>query len=138
NLDWKETIYLNFRGRNDWSSTLPISDRSFFYPSVSTSIILTDLLKEFGSTAENNFVSFAKLRASWARVGKAAPAHVLATTLGTTTNTSTINPRGFITNVNENYGNPALRPEFTNSIEFGADLKFINNRLGLDVTYYKT
>lgn len=138
NLDWKEIIYLNFRGRNDWSSTLPVSDRSFFYPSVSTSIILTDLLKELGSTAENNFVSFAKLRASWARVGKDAPAHVLATTLGTTTNTSTINPRGFITNVNENYGNPALRPEFTNSIEFGADLKFINNRLGLDATYYKT
>ncbi|MBC3539476.1 SusC/RagA family TonB-linked outer membrane protein [Rufibacter sediminis] len=138
NLDWKGIAFLNFRGRNDWSSTLPVNARSFFYPAVSTSIVVTDLLEEFGITSEKGIISFGKLRASWARVGKDAPPHVLATTLGTTTNTFTIAPRGFISNANEYYGNPALKPEFTNSIEIGADVRFLRNRIGVDLTYYKT
>ncbi|AKQ47078.1 hypothetical protein TH63_17830 [Rufibacter radiotolerans] len=138
NLDWKGIAFLNFRGRNDWSSTLPVNARSFFYPAVSTSIVVTDLLEELGITSGEGIVSFGKLRASWARVGKDAPPHVLATTLATATNTFTIAPRGFISNANDYYGNPALKPEFTNSIEFGADVRFLRNRLGLDFTYYKT
>ncbi len=138
NLDWKGIAFLNFRGRNDWSSTLPVNARSFFYPAVSTSIIVTDLLDELGVTSGEGIVSFGKIRASWARVGKDAPPHVLATTLATATNTFTIAPRGFISNANEYYGNPALRPEFTNSLEIGADVRFFRNRFGLDFTYYKT
>ncbi|MCC9136760.1 SusC/RagA family TonB-linked outer membrane protein [Pontibacter silvestris] len=138
NLDWKGIAFLNFRGRNDWSSTLPVKDQSFFYPAVSTSIIVTDLLEDIGATSGDNFLSFAKVRASWARVGKDALPHVLETTLATSTNSFTIAPRGFISNANDYYGNPELKPEFTNSFEVGADLRFLRNRLGLDVTYYKT
>lgn len=138
NLDWKGIAFLNFRGRNDWSSTLPVENRSFFYPAISTSLVLTDLLEDIGAISGDNFLSFAKIRASWARVGKDAPPHVLATTLATATNSFTIAPRGFISNANDYYGNPSLKPEFTNSIEFGADLRFLRNRIGLDVTYYKT
>ncbi|WP_128548028.1 SusC/RagA family TonB-linked outer membrane protein [Larkinella soli] len=138
NIDWKGIAFLNFRGRNDWSSTLPVNARSFFYPAVSGSVVLTDLLKEFGAMSENNTVSFAKVRASVARVGKDAPAHVLTSTLATVTNDFTIAPRGFISNVNTYFGNPTLKPEFTNSFEIGADLRFFRNRLGLDVAYYKT
>ncbi|WP_234733101.1 SusC/RagA family TonB-linked outer membrane protein [Tellurirhabdus bombi] len=138
NLDWKSIAFLNFRGRNDWSSTLPVSNRSFFYPAISGSLVVTDLLKELGTMSESDVLSFAKVRASWARVGKDAPAHVLTSTLATTTNTFTIAPRGFISNVNDYFGNPTLQPEFTNSIEVGADVRFFRNRLGLDVAYYKT
>lgn len=137
-LDWKSIAYINFRGRNDWVSTLPVKDRSFFYPAISTSIILTDLLKELGAKQNDDVLSFAKIRGSWARVGKDAPPYATQTTLGTTTNSSTINPRGFILNSNENFGNPLLKPEFTNSIEFGTDLRFLKRRIGLDLTYYYT
>ncbi|WP_025765114.1 SusC/RagA family TonB-linked outer membrane protein [Dyadobacter tibetensis] len=138
NIDWKGIAFLNFRGRNDWSSTLPVEARSFFYPAVSGSLVVTDLLKEVGGVAENDFLSFAKIRGSWARVGKDAPPHVLASTLSTSTNSFTIAPRGFISNVNTYFGNPTLRPEFTNSIEFGGDFRFFKNRVNVDVTYYKT
>lgn len=137
-IDWKGIAYLNVRGRNDWSSTLPVDAQSFFYPAVSGTVIVTDLLDEFGMKREGKVLSYAKVRASWARVGKDAPPHVLATTLSNVTNTFTINPRGFILNANNFYGNPSLRPEFTNSIEIGAEARFIDNRLGLDFTYYRT
>lgn len=138
NIDWKSIAFLSFRGRNDWSSTLPVNSRSFFYPSVSTSLVVTDLLENLGVISGSNLLSFGKIRASWARVGKDAPPHVLATTLATATNSFTIAPRGFISNANDYYGNPTLKPEFTESFEIGTDVRFFRNRLRLDFTYYKT
>lgn len=138
NFDWKGIAFLNLRGRNDWSSTLPVNNQSFFYPAISTSIVVTDLLNELGSSINENVLSFAKIRGAWAQVGKDAPPQVLATTLGTYINDFTINPRGFIVNVNDFYGNPTLMPEFTNSFEIGTDLRFLKNKIGLDFTYYKT
>ncbi|KIO74830.1 hypothetical protein TH53_24170 [Pedobacter lusitanus] len=138
NLDYKNLVYLNFRGRNDWSSTVRKDARSFFYPAISTSILFSEVLKEMGLKSDDKVFSFGKFRASWARVGKDAPPYVLATTLGTTTNSSTINPRGFIINSGAYYGNPLLQPEFTNSFEIGTDIRFFKNRIGLDVTYYSS
>ena len=137
-VDWKDMVFLNFRGRNDWSSTLPVNNRSFFYPAVSASVVLTELMNEFGYDITGPGLSFIKLRASWARVGKDAPPHILANTLATATNWFTVAPMGFISNVNNFYGNPALKPEFTNSIELGADFRFLDERLGLDLSYYRT
>ena len=137
-VDWKNMVFLNFRGRNDWSSTLPVNNRSFFYPAVSASVVLTELMEEMGYNITGPGLSFIKLRASIARVGKDAPPHILANTLATATNTFTIAPMGFISNVNNFYGNPALKPEFTNSIELGADFRFLDERLGLDFSYYRT
>lgn len=136
--DWKGIVYLNVRGRNDWSSTLPVNAQSFFYPAFSTSVVVTDLLEELGAKVTGKVLSYGKIRASWARVGKDAPPHVLATTLANTTNTFTINPRGFILNSNDYFGNPSLRPEFTNSLELGGEVRFFDNRLGFDFTYYST
>lgn len=138
NLDWKNIAFLNFRGRNDWSSTLPTKNNSFFYPAISGSVVITDLLKELASYGDNAFISYAKVRAAWAQVGKDALPHKLYTTLGTYINDFTINPRGYILNVNDYYGNPNQRPEFTNSYEYGAEVRFLQNRIGLDLTYYKT
>lgn len=138
NFDWKNIAYLNVRARNDWSSTLPTNNNSFFYPAISASVILTDLLKELGLKSNDKVFSYGKLRASYSEVGKDAPSHVLTNSLATVTNTFTINPRGFITNANNPFGNPGLMPEFTKAFEIGADLRFIKNRFGLDVTYYNS
>ncbi|WP_411273189.1 SusC/RagA family TonB-linked outer membrane protein [Daejeonella sp.] len=137
-VDWKSIAYLNLRARNDWSSTLPVTDNSFFYPSVSGAVIFTDLLKEWGMKSNDNTFSYGKIRAAYSEVGKDAPPHVTSTSLGSVTNTFTINPRGFITNANNPFGNPTLVPEFTRAFEIGTDLRFIKNRFGIDLTYYKS
>lgn len=136
NADWKGIAYLNFKGRNDWSSTLPVKDQSFFYPSVSAAVILTDLLKEWGAKSDDRVFSYGKIRAAYSNVGKDAAPYSLTTSLNTLTNDFTINPRGFIINSNNAFGNPLLVPEFTRAFEAGADIRFIKNRLGIDFTYY--
>ena len=68
---YKNLVYLTVTGRNDWSSTLPVNNRSYFYPSVSGSFVFTELLPK------NNVLSFGKIRGSWARVGKDADAYSL-------------------------------------------------------------
>ena len=136
NADWKSIVFLNVRARNDWSSTLPVSNRSFFYPSFSGSVVLTDLLNEIGLTSgKSSFLPYAKIRGSWTRVGKDAPPHVLGNTYFNTTNSFTAAPRGFIANVYA-FGAPALRPEFTNSFEAGLDMRLFKGKIGLDFTYY--
>lgn len=137
NLDWKNVVFLNVRGRNDWSSTLPKDARSFFYPSVSTAIVVTDLLDEFGvDDGYKRYLSFAKLRASVTRVGKDAPPHVLGNRYFNTTNSFTGAPRGFIVDTYA-FGSPDLRPEYTESFETGLDLRLFEGRIGVDFTYYK-
>ncbi len=129
-LGWKNALFLNFTGRNDWSSTLPVDKRSFFYPSVGMSAVLTDLF----NFSTDNF-NFLKLRATWARVGKDAPIGSLESSLGKNLNGAASS--GYAWN-GVNVGNPNLEPEFTNSYEFGADMRFFQNRLSLEVTYYNS
>jgi len=126
-VGYKGLAYVNLTGRNDWSSTLPKQNRSFFYPSVSGSLIFTELMEK------NNILNYGKLRASWASVGKDASPYV--------TNTYLFGPEltiggGFRNNWTR--GNDKLIPEKTNSFEVGADLRFLQNKLGVDFTYYKT
>lgn len=124
-VGYREMLYLSVTGRNDWSSTLPIQNRSFFYPSVSGSFVFSELLSPGG------LLSFGKIRASWAQVGKDAPAYQ--------TNTYLFGPELTIGGGYRNSwtrGNDILKPETTTSIEFGAELRFLENRLGLDATYY--
>jgi len=126
-LSYKSLIYLSMTGRNDWTSTLPIKNRSFFYPSFSGSFVFTELLPQ------SDVFSFGKLRASWAQVGKDAPPYQ--------TNTYLFGPEltiggGFRNDWSR--GNDLLKPEKTSSAEFGADLRFLKDRIGLDFTYYNT
>lgn len=125
-VSYKDIAYLTATGRNDASSTLPISNRSYFYPSVSGSFVFTSLLPR------NTTLSFGKIRASWAQVGKDANYYA--------TNTY-VNPPisiGNFTGVGNQYsaGNPVLLPEIQNSWEVGGELRFLNGRIGLDYTYY--
>lgn len=136
--DWKGIAYLNVRGRNDWTSTIPEKDNSFFYPAVSASLIFSDLLKELGMKKDDKIFSYGKIRAAYSEVGKDALEHVTSSSLAAVTNSFTINPRGFIVNVNNPLGNPGLVPEFTKAFELGADLRFLKNRIGMDFTYYNS
>ncbi len=125
-LSYKDLVYLTATGRNDWSSTLPVKSWSYFYPSVSGSFIFTQLLPA------NNILSFGKLRASWARVGKDANPYAT-----NTYENPPITIGSFMGVGNQYYsGNPNLIPEIQNSWEVGGAFRFLNNRIGLDYTYY--
>ena len=125
-VSYKSLVYLTATGRNDWSSTLPIENRSYFYPSVSGSFIFSQLLHP------NNILTFGKLRASWARVGKDANPYAL-----NTYENPPISIGSFIGVGNQYYsGNPTLIPEIQSSWEVGGQFRFLNDRIGLDYTYY--
>jgi TonB-linked SusC/RagA family outer membrane protein len=128
---WKNMLYLTVTGRNDWTSTLPINNRSYFYPSVSGSFVFTELLPK------SDILSFGKIRASWARVGKDAAAYVTNTYVNPPEYTTYDNGNGLGIRDEWTRGNPYLVPEITQSQEYGFDLKFLNNRLGLEYTYYQ-
>ena len=128
NLSWRNSLFLDVTGRNDWSSTLPASNRSYFYPSVSASAVLNELF-DFGYA--NGVINLMKLRASWAQVGHdTAPGRTEQVYLST-------GQDGAVKNPNEKR-NGTLRPEIVDSWEVGLDMKLFRKRLNLDIAYYNT
>ena len=127
NIGYKNALYLDVTARNDWASTLPRDNRSFFYPSVGVSAVISELAEM------PDFVTFAKLRGSWAQVGNDANPFQLQRTA----NLAAGGNNGFLA-LDGTIRNSNLRPEKTTSIEVGADLRFANNRVGLDFTWYKS
>jgi TonB-linked SusC/RagA family outer membrane protein len=125
-ISYKDIAYLTATGRNDWSSTLPVDSRSYFYPSVSGSLVFTELLPQIPA------LTFGKIRASWARVGKDANPYSTLTYVN-----NPISISSFI-GVGNQYtsGNPFLKPEIQDSWEVGGELRFLHNRIGVDYTYY--
>ncbi|ALJ01529.1 hypothetical protein DC20_16875 [Rufibacter tibetensis] len=131
-VDYRNMLFLNVTGRNDWTSTLPKESRSFFYPSVSTSFIFTEPL----GLSESAFFNYGKIRASWAEVGKDTQPYQVGTYFGSASGFPFGNRNGFV--VSTTQGDPQLRPERTTSIEFGTELQFFQGRVGVDATYYKS
>lgn len=128
-LNYDDFLYLNVTGRNDWTSTLPVGNNSFFYPSVSLSFIFNDVLNL------PRVLSYGKLRGSVGEVGKDTEPY----------RTSTVYAKGLGFPIDgilgfsrDNIrGSNELKPERTRTIEFGTDLNFFENRLGLEFTWYK-
>ena len=127
-LGYKNWAFVHATGRNDWSSTLPQANRSYFYPSISGSFIFTDALK-----ISNSILDYGKLWGNWAKVGRDADPYSLEDVFNINTNFLG-QTRG---SVQSTANNPALKPEFTKEVELGTHLSFFKRRIELDFTWYK-
>ncbi|WP_439882103.1 SusC/RagA family TonB-linked outer membrane protein [Pontibacter sp. MBLB2868] len=126
-IDYKDFLFLTVTGRNDITSSLEKSNRSFFYPSASISYIFSEHLDL------PSFINQSKFRVSYAQIGKDALPY--STSSGFATYDQL--PTGFTGFTrSELLGNKDLRPEFTNTFETGLEMSFLDNRLGFDFTYY--
>lgn len=144
NADWKGQVFLDITGRNDWSSTLRYLDGSgnvsYFYPSVGASWILTESFKY----NMPQFISFAKLRASYAIVGKDTDPYLITdpgTYLYYNSQKDSYYNSGtypYFKYANNNLGANDLKPEKQHALEAGFDLRFLKNRIGIDFAWYRT
>jgi TonB-linked SusC/RagA family outer membrane protein len=140
-VGYQNALFLEYSARNDWSTTLPKENRSFFYQAVGASVVITDLLD-----VKNDVLSYGKLRASFGTSGKDAPVYLLNSTyvgnpdlvdLGDFTINFPLNGQsGFTTG--DVIGNPDLKPELTTTFEVGADVGLFNDRINLAYTYYSS
>ena len=127
-LNYRGWLNLDLTGRNDWSSTLPKGKNSFFYPSIGAAFVLSDALG-----VQSRVLSYAKLRASWARVGNDTDPYQLATVYGN--GTAWGGQPSFA--APDQLSNASLKPEETHGEEIGTDLGMFNNKLLLNATLYQ-
>lgn len=127
-LSYKNYAFLDFSGRNDWSSVLPVKNNSFFYPAVSGSFILSEVLG-----LQNAKVNYVKLRAGWSKVGGTGPLGEYSTNRTFALGNSNFGTQSSIPNTQ---WNPNIKPESTVGTEFGVDVNAYGNRVRLAATYY--
>lgn len=127
-VGYQDFMYLDFTGRNDWSSTLPSENNSYFYPSAGISVIPTEKL----GIPSRKF--YGKFRASFAQVGNDTYPYRLLPYLNL--GSGNIYDGYKYVSLPNTVPNNHLKPERTNSLEFGADLRFFKSRLNFDITYY--
>lgn len=141
-LGWKDQVFLDITGRNDWSSTLPKDNRSFFYPGITASWNFTETFKDIISP---EVLNYGKIRAAWGKTGNDADPYFTNNTFvsgfaNTPYNGSAINfpmsngANSFKTSATK--GSSTLKPEMTSEWELGTELHFLNNRLTIDASYY--
>ncbi|CAG5009335.1 hypothetical protein DYBT9275_04472 [Dyadobacter sp. CECT 9275] len=127
-VGFKDMVYLDLTARNDWTSTLPKGNNSYFYPSASLSVLLSEMVEL------PRWFTFAKIRAGYAQVGNDVNPYAYSQAFSTSPTdwgaAKSMYMGGTLTNQN-------LKPEIATSEEIGVDLKFLQNRLGLEATYYK-
>lgn len=128
NLGWKHMLYFDATLRGDQSSTLPISNNMYIYPSFSGSFVFSELLKL------GDKLPYGKVRMSWAQVGSDTDPYQLGLVYTKSKFAYPGYTIGYISN--GTIPNKDLKPTKTNSFEMGLELKFLKNRIGLDFTYY--
>lgn len=140
-VSWKDMLYLTLTARNDWSSTLPKENRSFFYPGVTGSFIFSELLNE----DLKKIITFGKLRAAWGKTGNDADPYMTspvyaqgsANSSGWGTSSFPFSKVGVNAySVGNVLGSSNLSPEMTTEAEVGLNMAFFNNRISFDVAYY--
>jgi TonB-linked SusC/RagA family outer membrane protein len=139
--NYKGFLYLGLTGRNDWSSTFKKGNNSYFYPSVTSSVILTEAF----SGLKNNILNFAKVKANWAKVGREAGLYDTDTYWFQANPGDGFGPQiiyPFLGQLGRTLGNaagnPDLGPEFTRSYEVGFEGGFLQDRIRIDLTYFNT
>ena len=139
-LAWKNMLYLTLTARNDWSSTLPKENRSFFYPGVTASWIFSEMTKE-----QAPWLSFGKARVAWGKTGNDADVYMTDPyyTQGIFNSSGWADSKFPFSKTGTNaytvgnvLGSATLSPEMTTELEFGIQLAFLQNRISLDATYY--
>ena len=140
-LNYKDFLFFTATGRNDWSSTLPVANNSFFYPSVSSSIVFTEALG-----MNSRILNYGKFRAAFSEVGNDTGPYAISQVYGVNTNNPVVTsstgatPFPFLgspaASLEDTGRNPNLRPERTREIELGLELKLFNSRLNLDLAVY--
>ena len=137
-FDYRDYLFLTLTARNDWSSTLPEDNRSYFYPSAAVGFVFSEALD-----IPTDLLSFGKIRASWAQIGSDAPIYSTSTSYVQSDPQDGV--RGVINypfngvngyRLSTTLGNPTLKPEITTEVELGTDLRFFDERLSLDAAYY--
>lgn len=128
-IGYKNAIFLNLTGRQDNTSTLNPKNRTYYYPSASLSWVFTDF---FDLSNQQSWLSYGKLKTSFATVAKDGTPYSILSGFGLGDKIGTLIPF----TRNDQYGNYNLRPEFTNTIEYGFEMRFFKNRLGIDFTRY--
>ena len=128
NFGWRSLIYLDATLRGDQSSTLPLNNNIYVYPSVSGSFVFSELINK------KNILPYGKFRLSWAQVGSDTDPYQLGLVYTKSKFTYPGYTIGYINN--ETIPNKNLKPTRTNSFEAGFETKFFNSRIGLDFTYY--
>ncbi|MBC8987707.1 SusC/RagA family TonB-linked outer membrane protein [Pedobacter sp. N36a] len=132
-LNWDQYLFLDVTFRNDWTSTLNNNNRSYFYPSVSTSFVFSDMITKAGGTLPS-WMSYGKLRASYAEVGNDLGAYQLYNTyvISKDPNGNTVASRDKVLN------DPNVRSELIKAFEVGAEMRFFDSKFGFDIAYYKS
>ncbi|MCC8153682.1 MAG: TonB-dependent receptor [Tannerellaceae bacterium] len=133
-FNWDGWLYMDITGRNDWSSTMSKANRSYFYPSVSLSGVISDLINKTTRDGMPAWFTFAKTRVSYAQVGNDLDPYKLITSYSINTD-----PLGNpIAEMSKVLYDPSVRSELVKSWEAGIELKFFDNRLGIDAAWYKS
>ncbi|MEX1183413.1 MAG: SusC/RagA family TonB-linked outer membrane protein [Gemmatimonadota bacterium] len=131
-VDYRDWAFLTGTARNDWSSTLPLGNNSYFYPSASLGVVFTDALG-----INNRWLDYGKLRLSVAKVGSDAPPYRLSTNYNSAGGGITYPYNGSLAYTQSNsLGNPDLRPESTTEYEIGTELRLLGGRARVDMSYY--
>ena len=140
-LAWKNMVYLTVTARNDWSSTLPSQNRSFFYPGVTASWLFSELFNE----DLKKTINFGKLRAAWGKTGNDANVYMTQSIYAQASSSSsgwTSSSFPFAKTGTNAYtagntlGSMNLSPEMTTEFEIGLNMGFLQNRISFDVSYY--
>ncbi len=122
---YKSMLFLDWSARNDWSSALPVDNNSYFYPSVGMSFVFSEML-------DMPWLSYGKLRGSWAQVGSDLDPYQLALNYGV----GAFWGSNFTMGTPDELVDPNIKPSLSSAYEGGVDLRFFNNRAGLSFTYY--
>lgn len=134
NASWNDQVFLDITGRNDWSSALVYTDGhgtfSYFYPSVSGSWLIHNTFDL------PDWISFLKVRGSWAQVGNDTEPYIINTAYSLETS-NTVNGKVYSLKLPSTVYDANLKPERKNAWEVGLDWRFLHNRIGIDLAYYK-